>query len=121
MDENPAVVTANKVLRFAVDLAVKSAETAVKVALPDLALPVVSSIVDFVIGKFGDYFYTFLAEHATILVINFETKQEKDNFMGAINELQTAVDPAAHQAALQKAKDALAKLGHWDGITTPSK
>lgn len=119
MDENPAVAAANKVLRFAVNLGVGSAEIAAKAALPVLGLPVISNITDFIIGKFGDYFYTFFAEHATILIINFETAEEKTAYLEAVNELQTAIDPVAHAAALQKAKDALAKLGMWDGISTP--
>lgn len=120
--QNPTASFVNKGLRIAIDVGVTLASAAAKTALPILGLPVVSWVTDFVIGKVGDYFYVFFAEHATITILHFQTAQEKQSFDGAINSLRIAKasgDQNAHDEALKKAKEALAKLAHWDGVAHP--
>lgn len=119
---NEAVSIANKVTRFAITVGVTAAEIAAKTALPILGAPVLSQIVDFIIGKMGDFLYVFFAEHETIMIINFQTAEQKNAYMDSVAKLQAAQlsgDQKAHDEALEKAKEALANLAHWNGTASP--
>lgn len=112
----------NKVLRTAIDYGVKAVKAALVVQAPWLGLPVVSQITDYLLGIVGNYFYTFFAQHATLLVIEFDTAAEKTAYLSSLDVLQKAQLGGDANAIAQAKKDAEAKLAsliHFDGWVHP--
>ncbi len=120
--ENRAATIVNKVLEKAIDLGMRAAKGAAVAAAPWIGWPVISQLTDFFLAQIGKFFYKFLAEHATFIVIDFQTEAEKKAYLESVDRLklaQQAGDEHAIQEARDKFKSDLARLIHWDGHATP--
>lgn len=119
---NEAATIANKILRTCVDGFIIVVDSALMTQAPWLKLPIVSQIYHFILNKLGDKLYEFFGTGTTFLIIDFQTVQEKNNYMVAIallREAEKSGDPNAINEAREKAKQAMASLIHWDGSANP--
>lgn len=119
---NEAATIANKILRTCVDGFIIVVDSALMTQAPWLKLPIVSQIYHFILNKLGDKLYEFFGTGTTFLIIDFQTVQEKNNYMVAIallQEAQKSGDSDAIIKARKEAVDALGKLIRWDGSANP--
>lgn len=85
---------------------------------PFLAAPFVKQCFEFIINWLGEKLSIAIQEDELCLVITFQTTTEKNGYVNAMARLKALPvggDQNAINDALQKAKDAMDNLGHFDG------
>lgn len=120
--ENRSAGIVNSIERGAINIGMKAAKIAATAAAPFLGWPVISQLVDYVLNKIGDYFYVWIAEHSTFLIIDMQTEAEKKAYLQSVVDLQkaqTSGDQNAIDQAHKKLKEDLARLVRWDGSAHP--
>ncbi len=100
------------------DAGVAAASAALKTAVPFLALPGVSQVVDLLLRYFASFLYKGLANFATLQIIQFQTSAEKHEYASAefaLRQAHLSGDPNAIAKATADFKKAFRSLVHFDG------
>lgn len=120
---NQKAASANAIIKVAVlSVALNFAEDELADEAPWLKLPIISSLFHLVMNKVGQKIYKYLAQLATISVINIQTQKEQEAYLKAESALRAA-SSSGDADALTKAtldyESALADLVHFDGSASP--
>lgn len=104
---NPAQESAKHLL---FEPLIKTGLTALKTAVPVLALPVISQIVDWVVMKYMGVFYDLFMTEINIMNIAIKTKDELDAYKAAKEKFLNATTPEEKKNAKEKFHESLRDL-----------
>lgn len=116
---NPPVEAVDVVLKALIyGVGVEAATSSAMKAIPFLALPIISTLFKYFVGKIGGMIYGALDKVVAFQIINFQTQAQTDAYNGAVTALKKA-QASGDTNALDVAKDdfrkKLAALIHIDG------
>lgn len=95
------------------------ANAAARADAPWLNLPIISTIFSLLLNKLGELIYKQASTLGTFMVIDFQTTQERDEYIAAFEGLRLAKikEPGGeeHRKALERARRAADDLIAWNG------
>jgi hypothetical protein len=120
--DNTAANIVDTIIVTAAEAGEAAAEAAAFTYVPFLNYPIIKQLFEAAMDWLNQFMRKPVELGATILIIQFETAEEKFSFISATQDLQVAQtggDPLQIQAARLAFADAASKLIHIDGSATP--
>jgi hypothetical protein len=117
LPQNNAANLVNTGLASLVKTARTMAEAAARSSAHWLNTPVVSQIFKILLNKLEQWVAEGLQTQATFLVINFQTKVERDNYIVSLNNLLKAQETGVgHEQALAEMRKRVEELIRFNGV-----
>lgn len=117
MPENKAISTADAIMRTVIkDVAAQGAIKLAQAEVPFLALPIISGIFSFIVGRIADWIYRSLENFVAFKIIDNQVGSQVDEYKKAIESLHASV--VTNQGvddAREKYKAALKNLIKYNG------
>lgn len=114
-----ATDAADKIIHVAIyDVALKAAKAAALAEAPWLRFPVISSLFDFMLGKFAGWVYGALDKAVVFAIIDIETQAQRHAYDSAVAEIKAKLaKPNPTPEEIEKARQELEKrLGDLIGM-----
>jgi len=117
MPENKAIQTADAIMRTIIrDVAAQGAIKIAQAEVPFLALPIISGIFSFFVGRVADWIYKSLENFVAFKIIDNQVGSQVDEYKKAIESLHASIAiNQGVQDASEKYKAALKNLIHYNG------
>lgn len=119
---NSTATTVNKAIDGVFTVGVGLAETAIKAEVPFLALPIISTIFDWLLKMIANKIYQYFALFVTFEIIDVQVSgqvSDSQKALAALKAAQAKGDPVEIAKALKDFNDATDHLTHWDGGANP--
>lgn len=118
---NPIVKTVDEIIQAILyDLGVNAAVTYITTQVPFLGLPFFRQVTQIIVGKIAGILYKYLEQFLTFSIIDFQTHQQAQDYLKAVQALevaQTSGDPNAINKAIADFKETMDSLVHFNGIS----
>lgn len=119
---NPTATTVNKAIDGVFTVGVGLAETAIKAEVPFLALPIISTIFDWLLSLIANKIYQYFSLFVTFEIIDIQVSgqvSDSKKALAALKAAQAKGDRIEIDKALKEFRAATDHLTHWDGGASP--